>query len=217
MSRWVQNLIGVGVVGLLIAAPVVYAWHVQSGFRNFHVVTEGKVYRSGRLTLDALKRIIHDYGIRTVISLRDTDAPGKPPFEAREEEYCDAQEITYCRIPPRNWSAPSGPPPVEKGVRKFLAVMSNPDNYPVLIHCFAGIHRSGAYCALYRMEHEHWSNAAAIAELRACGYETLDQDLDILEYLDNYRPSWREPSEEAVPKVEAKKKKHAGKKKGGQP
>jgi protein tyrosine/serine phosphatase len=213
MARWLQNLVGIGVVALLIAAPVAYGLHVQAEFRKFRVVSEGKLYRSGQLSLPALKRIIHDYGIRTVVSLRETDAPGKEPHEVREEAYCDAQEINYYRIPPRNWSAPSGPPPVEKGVHKFLHVMADPDNYPVLIHCFAGIHRSGAYCALYRMEYEHWSNEAAIAELRACGYDTLDTDLDILEYLEDFRPSWRPDSKpEPAPRAEGKKKKHAAKK-----
>jgi protein tyrosine/serine phosphatase len=213
MSRWLQNLVGIGVVLLLIAAPVAYGLHVQASFRKFRVVSEGKLYRSGHLSLSALKRIVHDYGIRTVISLRETDAPGKLPFEAQEEDYCEAQEINYYRIPPRNWSAPAGPPPVEKGVRKFLAVMSDPDNYPVLIHCFAGIHRSGAYCAIYRMEFEHWTNAEAIAELKASGYDNLGEELDILGYLEDYRPSWREPSESAPgPRAEVKKKKHTAKK-----
>ena len=213
MARWLENLIGIGVAVLLVAAPVAYGLHVQAEFRKFRVVSEGKLYRSGQLSLPALKRIIHDYGIRTVVSLRETDGPGKAPQEAREEAYCDAQEINYYRIPPRNWSAPAGPPPVEKGVRKFLAVMSDPANYPVLIHCFAGIHRSGAYCAIYRMEFEHRSNAAAIAELEESGYDNLPVELDILGYLEDFRPSWREDIKpEPAPKSEGKKKKHSAKK-----
>jgi tyrosine-protein phosphatase SIW14 len=66
--------------------------------------------------------------------------------------------------------------------------MDNPDNYPVLVHCFGGIHRTGAYCAIYRMEYEHWSNAQAIAELRAGGYKDLDDEWDLLGYLEQYRP-----------------------------
>ena len=67
--------------------------------------------------------------------------------------------------------------------------MDNPDNYPVLIHCFAGIHRTGAFCAIYRMEYEGWTNAEAIEELRACGYSNLDDEWDILGYLEQYRRS----------------------------
>jgi protein tyrosine/serine phosphatase len=80
-------------------------------------------------------------------------------------------------------------------VRKFREIMADPDNFPVLIHCFAGIHRSGAYCAIYRMEHDHWTNAQAIAELKAHGYDNLDDEWDILGYLEQYCPTWRQPDE----------------------
>jgi hypothetical protein len=80
--------------------------------------------------------------------------------------------------------------PVEEGVRKFRAVLNDERNYPVLVHCFAGIHRTGAYCAIYRMEYEHWDNVQALAEMKACGYTNLDEELDILGYLEQYRPSW---------------------------
>ena len=58
----------------------------------------------------------------------------------------------------------------------------------VLMHCFAGIHRSGAFCAVFRMEYDGWSNERAIAELRACGYRDLDDEWDLLAYLETYRP-----------------------------
>ena len=56
--------------------------------------------------------------------------------------------------------------PVDASVKQFLDVMKNPANYPVLVHCFAGKHRTGAYCAIYRMEFENWTNDEAIAEIK---------------------------------------------------
>jgi hypothetical protein len=49
------------------------------------------------------------------------------------------------------------------------------------------------------MEFEHWSNAEALAEMRLCGYVNLDSELDILGYLEDYRPSWRTPAEDPAP------------------
>ena len=77
----------------------------------------------------------------------------------------------------------------DKGVNKFRDIMANPDHRPVLVHCFAGIHRTGVFCAVYRMEFDHWTNDKAIAEMRTCGYDTLDKEPDLLEYLEKYRPS----------------------------
>ncbi|MBV9122273.1 MAG: dual specificity protein phosphatase family protein, partial [Planctomycetes bacterium] len=130
------------------------------------------------------------------------------------------QDITYVRIPPRSWWAPDGSVPAQKGVNQFLKVMDNPANYPVLIHCFGGIHRTGAYCAIYRMEYDRWSNDRAINELREGGYTNLDEEWDLLTYLENYQPRWRqsEYEEDAPPMVQRniplKNVKHRKKKPG---
>ena len=95
-------------------------------------------------------------------------------------------------------------------------IMADPRNYPVLVHCFAGVHRTGAYCAIYRMEHERVTNAEAIDELKRSGYVNLDQEWDILGYLEEYRPSWMGPPEPTAPthhrRPPARPTAHAGKK-----
>jgi hypothetical protein len=53
------------------------------------------------------------------------------------------------------------------------------------------------------MEYEHWSNDEAIGEMKACGYSNLDDEWDILGYLEQYRPRWQrtaDPSEESSSK-----------------
>jgi len=196
MPRYLQYLFGVLIAGLLIAGPVAYYGAQQATLRNFREVKEGVLYRSGQMSLFGLQRVVHDYGIRTVITLRDATYPGDPPPDLEEEEFCLAQDINYCRISPRKWETlPDGSVPAEEGVRKFREIMDDPRNYPVLIHCFAGIHRSGAFSAIYRMEYEHWTNEEAIADLKATGYTTLNCDLDLLGYLEQYRPTWKQSAE----------------------
>jgi hypothetical protein len=41
------------------------------------------------------------------------------------------------------------------------------------------------------MEFDHWSNADAIAEVKAGGYVNLDKEDDVRTYLEDYQPSWR--------------------------
>jgi tyrosine-protein phosphatase SIW14 len=197
MPRSVRLLLGLLLTALLIGGPWAYASYRRTQTRNFRIVHDGHLYRSGQMTLSGLKRVVHDYGIKTVITLRDAATPGERPPDSKEEAYCLAEEINYFRIPPRAWWAPDGPAPVEAGVKKFLDIVTDPDNHPVLVHCFAGSHRTGAYCAIYRMEVQHWSNEEALAEMKACGYSNLDEEWDILGYLEQYRPTWKkgEPSE----------------------
>jgi tyrosine-protein phosphatase SIW14 len=172
--------------------------------RHLRVVREGVLYRSAQITIPGLQRIVHEYGIRTVINLRDKTDSRSPKLDADEETFCADQEITFYRIMPKNWEAPDGSAPVEESVQLFLKIMRDPRNYPVLIHCQRGVHRTGAYCAIFRMEFDHWTNAQAIAEVKACGYDNLENEWDILGYLERYKPSW---SHEEVPSLQEWKKK----------
>ena len=61
------------IVALLIGGPVAYAYFQQGQLRNFHEVKEGVLYRSGQLPLSGLKRVLHDYGIKTVVTLREDE------------------------------------------------------------------------------------------------------------------------------------------------
>ena len=40
------------------------------------------------------------------------------------------------------------------------------------------------------MEYDQWTNEQAIAELSANGYTTLEDDWNLLEFLEDYRPRW---------------------------
>jgi tyrosine-protein phosphatase SIW14 len=180
---------GVLVVGAALAGPVAVALHQRSGTPNFHVVREGVLYRSAQMSLSGLKHAIHDLGIRTVINFRD----GTQPADRAEEEYCRRAGIRFVRIPPMSWDGVRGTAEVDAGVDRFLAVMHDRKNHPVLVHCMAGIHRTGAYCAIYRMECEGWSNERAIAEMKAHGYANFDAELDIRGYLTTYLSSAHPP------------------------
>ena len=188
MARCVRWFLGLAILALLVGAPLGYLRYLKANFRNFHVVHEGVLYRSGQLSLNGLKRVVHDYGIKTIVTLRDAHNPGQSAPDAAKEAYCKKQEIKYVRIPPRVWWGPDNTVPAEQGVRTFLEVMDDPANFPVLVHCFAGSHRSGAVCAVYRMEYEGYSNQEALDEMKNYGYANLDDDVDLLWYLDDYRP-----------------------------
>lgn len=191
MSRMVPVALGSSLVLALIVSPITLAVRQQTQTRNIHVVRPGILYRSGQMTKEGLQRVLNDYHIKTVISLRD----GQTERDRAEEEFCKSEDIQFVRILPSRWGDEGGSVPVESGVKRFREIMGDRNNYPVLVHCFAGIHRAGSYSAIYRMEFEHWTNAQAIAEMKACGYNNLDDELDILGFMEQYRPSWISPTQ----------------------
>ena len=187
MRRFGAFFGGLALAFFIVGAPLLYRLIENREFRNFRTVREGVLYRSGQLSLDAFDRIAHDYGIRTVISLRPA-LPGQLPPDWKEEEFCHHQDIKYIRLPPKHWWGENGPAPADENVREFLRIIDDPKNYPVLVHCFAGTHRTGAYCCIFRMEYDHWDRADAINELYRCGYEHLFEEEDVHGYLETYVP-----------------------------
>jgi len=92
------------------------------------------LYRSGQMTLDGLARSIHDHGIRSVVTFRASNRPGKPDPDAGEEAWCKQEGIRYLRLPPLHWQGEdSASPPVEENLKKYLQFpfgclqLSNPD------------------------------------------------------------------------------------------
>jgi tyrosine-protein phosphatase SIW14 len=190
--RLVRSLPAVLVAVALFAVPLGYVKVREKHLRNVRVVEDGVLYRSGQPSPLGLGRLVHDYDIRTVISFRDVEeGKASVPPEQWEEAFCANLGIRYVRMPLVVWTYKDGAIPGDENVHRFLAIMADPKNHPVLIHCYRGVHRTGIYAAIYRMEAQGWSNADAIEELKALGYDNIDKEDDVRGYLERYVPTRR--------------------------
>ncbi|MFO0937804.1 MAG: dual specificity protein phosphatase family protein [Gemmataceae bacterium] len=172
---------------VIILIPLRYAYNQQARLRNFRVVEPGVLYRSGQLTSNGLRNLVRELGIRTVVNFRAEETG--PQKDVEEEALCKELGLNYERVVYRTWSSDSGPPQAEKSVNEYFAIMDRYKNKgPMLVHCFAGKHRTGAFVALYRMEYQGWSNAEALTEMQAVGYEGIANEDDVRGYLERYVP-----------------------------
>jgi protein tyrosine phosphatase (PTP) superfamily phosphohydrolase (DUF442 family) len=187
-------------LALIIVIPIIHYRATYATYRRLRVVTPGKLYRSGQLTIQGFRDAIDRYGIKTILNVQD-DFPDplvqsgyRSTVYVHESLMCDQLGVQFRSIAPGLISPADIPKHRPKGIDDFLQIMDDPSVYPVLIHCKAGLHRTGLLCAIYRMEYEHWSLAEAVRELRAHGFgdsACTTANHYLIQYLSIYRPRWQ--------------------------
>jgi protein tyrosine/serine phosphatase len=138
--------------------------------KRLRVVTPGKLYRSGQLTAAGFEDALRRFQIRTVLNLQN-EAPN-PVLETGESEREVARRLgakfVFIEVDLLNpWEAEGKNP---ASLEEFYALMEDPNNFPMLIHCRAGLHRTGILTAIYREEFEGWTRDQAMRELRGHGF-----------------------------------------------
>jgi protein tyrosine/serine phosphatase len=164
-----------------------YIYDVNFNY-NFHVISKGKVFRSGVIPPDELKNYVEDYNIKSVIDLRfpgTKDSINNPevPLELIAEKTAieKLKGVQYFNVG-------SDQVPDSTTISNFLSIMDNKVNYPVLIHCYHGVGRSPLFSAIYRMEYEGISNEEARDETRfLLKWSSFDNGKPKGEFLKHYQ------------------------------
>ena len=172
-------------VVLIIVGKYVYDTNIN---HNFKPVTEGKVYKSGAIPIDELPEYIKKYNIKSVIDLR---FPGTDDLVNNPEipEELTAEKDAIAKIPGINYyNIGSEQIPEDETVDKFLKVMDDSLNYPVLIHCHHGEGRAILFSSIYRMEYEDMPNEEAREKSRfIVKFGNFDNGTPKGEYVKNYQ------------------------------
>lgn len=191
--RWMLSLL----LFLLVTSSIGwYAWNQQRHYRNFLTVKAGILYRSGQLSHKGLERVIYEYNIGTVVSLRGNTQGKQNSSVEWEEKLCFKNFVHHVALPLGSTEQRAQNSPgesyklVESAAQQFLDIMSDPVTYPrpILVHCLAGKHRTGAMAALFRIEKQGWSKEQAIAEMKALGYDDFTSFDPVRDYVVNWSP-----------------------------
>ena len=176
MPAFMRWSLGLVIAGQVAIAPVIhYRWEYTHS-KRLRVVTPGHFYRSGEMTADGFTEAVSRYHFHTIVNLQDEYPDPELPWgyfgggRVRESELCAQLGVHYVYIPPDLIPRRQVPENRPEAIDRFLALLDNPDAYPVLIHCRAGLHRTGVMTAVYRMEYCGWTQQAAIGELKANGF-----------------------------------------------
>lgn len=166
MKSW-RQIATLAVVALVLIGAVTggLVWRHKTSPNHFLTVTPGVLYRSGLLRSQNLAYVFDEYGIKTIVNLID---PG--PMNARqlEEEMRIAAErgVRFVDIPIEPET-----PPDEKQLARWLALIDDPANHPVLVHCKHGVVRTGMMVAAYEVEYLDRPNREVLEDLPMFGHE----------------------------------------------
>lgn len=155
--------------GQVSARPANWAQPLEKpGLKNFYKVNEN-IYRGARPTVEGFKSL-QELGIKTIVNFE--------AFHTDEDEIAESGTSFYYRpIRMTAWDIS------DENMLEFLKIATDPDNYPIYVHCQHGSDRTGVAIAMYRIFVEGWSREAAIDELKNGGYGFHFVWQNIIEYL----------------------------------
>ena len=165
-ARLILSVLAVTIIAFGLDEGI-HAVRHQNPFLNLEVVAPGVLVRSAQPGGGDIERLEQEYGIKTILSLRDGEDP---------------EVIAYAQAHKMDWivlKMKADLPPTPEQEELFLALVEGRpvdlDRYrsvirqssrssgpvvfgrPVLLHCQGGSDRTGVMTALFRIEEQGWS------------------------------------------------------------
>lgn len=151
------------------------AWWVSGQTpKRFAEVAEGRLYRSGELTGAQLERLHDERGIGRVICLLNEEAPET----AAEKVVAEQLGLDWQNVSLRGDGAST-----REDRDRLRALLLDSDAPPTLVHCAAGVNRTGLAVGMYRLHRDGWPLERVLEEMRAFGFEDLPKHEDLRQAL----------------------------------
>ena len=118
---------------------------------------QGMIYRSAWLEPDAFANLIEKYQIRAVVNLCN-------PGEMGESRWADERKAVFnagarlIELP-----IPTTIDPTEPILKEHLTILSDPNNYPMLVHCQHGVTRTSKFLSMYDIVFREMSAEESLA------------------------------------------------------
>ncbi len=167
------TLVASGLLAVAVFAAA-YWWYENRLPRRFAEVAPGRLYRSGSATPAQLERAVREQGIRTVLCLLDPNAAETQ----RERAAAEQLGIRWLNVPLRGNGAST--PADRDAIREILL---EEQHAPLLVHCAAGVNRTGLAVGMFRLHQQNWTIEQVEAELLSTEFENLPKHENMREAL----------------------------------
>jgi protein tyrosine/serine phosphatase len=177
------------VLAAISAAPVSAGSSTTVAVPAVHIDNFGQInaryYRGGQPEARDYAELAA-LGVKTIVNLTSDDAQAEEPAQAKQNG------LQYFQIPMTTRQPPTAPQLAE-----FLAIVDDPANQPVYVHCVGGRHRTGVMTAVYRMTNDGWTSDQAFAEMKKFQFGMDFLHPEFKKFVYEFRPGTK-PSVPAV-------------------
>lgn len=143
MKKKKQSPVGLIIILLVIAATILLVRHFH--IKNFHIIEPGALYTSGQPRGMDYTRLLYKYHIATIVNLRSASEHRERNWYNEEVTWARNNGVGYIELPIQRGNYF----PDKQTQDRFLAVMADKDNRPVLLHGSSGRERVAMLTAVW--------------------------------------------------------------------
>ena len=163
---------------------IIVALQRHFSVRNFHVIEPDILYTSGQPRGMDYTRLLYKYHIGTFINLRSEDEHRDHNWHNEEIIWMRSNGANYIKLPVEKYGQVKGFPDKEIQ-KKFLEIMADKSNLPVLIHDSSGKERSPRLAAIWMMKTGKYSLEDTIKKTEKIKHKPLTTEE--IEFLNTIR------------------------------
>lgn len=133
-------IIGLALIGAVAGG---YAYYHHHRYKHLAVHEPGMVYRSAWVEPDVMTELIEEHQFRAVLNMCEPGELGEQRWIEEREAVRNAGAKLY-EIPMPNTLDLEDPQ-----IAKHIEFLSDPENYPMLVHCQHGVTRTAKLLSIY--------------------------------------------------------------------
>ena len=167
MSPRRRSLLGLSILSLILLASG-YAYRQHKRYKHFEIHDPGMVYRSAWLDGEVFAELIEKHQFRSVVNLCNPDEMGHERTLDQRKAVLGSGAQLY-ELP-----FPVGIEADAPEIQKYVEVLSNPSNYPMLVHCQHGVTRTAKLLAMYDILYKHETADHSLARMPLFGRDAYN-------------------------------------------
>lgn len=143
MANWTRRRWLWATLGLVAASGAGAGVWYHKRYNHLAVHDEGMVYRSAWLEGEVFAELIDRHQIRSIINLCNPGEMGENRCVSQRAAVEGAGGVLF------DCTMPNTIDPADPQVARLVEILSDPKNYPLLVHCQHGVTRTAKVLAMY--------------------------------------------------------------------